>query len=110
MPLLELSIVLFCDLKPFSWCVGPGAFERLSCAGQGQLLPLTGLELPGRSYEAIYICSSSVLDLGIHGRGHPVNKGCPPPVPGLGKLSKRSKAPQGLEEAQAVPELGNVKF
>lgn len=54
------------------------------------------LGLPDRSYEVIHGWLLPVLDLEASRRDNAVNQGHLPPVSGLGHLSKRSRAPQGL--------------
>lgn len=70
-----------------------GTLGRGSPAGQGQPLPVTSRGLPGKSYKVTCGWSLPVLDLAAVGRGHTVNQGLLPPVLGLGRLSKRPRAP-----------------
>lgn len=55
--------------------------------------PIIGLGLPSRSYKVICDGLLSVLDLEACEGNLSVNQGWLPPVLGLGKVSKRPKAP-----------------
>lgn len=77
-----------------------GPLRSHSFAGQGQTLPVTGLELPTSSYKMIH--DWLLLDLEVCGRGHAGNQGQLSPIPGLGQLSKRPKAPKACHHLPAV--------
>lgn len=86
-----------CSVVIRSWLPGVlilGPLGRGSCAGQSQLLPMTVLELPARSYKAIHSWSLPVLDLKVCGRVHAENPGPLPPLLGLGQLNETPREPE----------------
>lgn len=71
--LLVNLIVLCCDLKLASGCVGSGTLGQGSHTSQIQLLLVTSLGLAGRSYKMIYCQYVPVLGKDSCRRGHAVN-------------------------------------
>lgn len=97
-PLLECATckaVWVVLILVWSWSLGVlflGSFGRGSLAGQGQTLPVTGPELPGRYYKSVCAWLLPLLDLEACWGGLTVEQGWLPPVLDLGQLNKRHRA------------------
>lgn len=88
-------MVLYCDLKLVTETCVLRPLGRGSGAGQGQPLPITGLEQIGRNYKVIRCWKLPMLDL--EARGRPC---CELKLAAIGtrpgaELNKRLKALQG---------------